>query len=328
MKKRILVFTLFLLGFSTNLYAHHGVASLGVGGLEGPGAPIETSVSVTLPKGLWLSYLKLDYADFEKFTPERDDEGESNTFWIGGIGYGLKSWLSLYMFVPYTTKKLENSFTTSGFADISFVGVFGFKYDDGLILSPENQSLDDWADWQFTVYGGFSIPNGASDERDENGELIDPGLQLGFGSPTYIIGGNATKMLSDRWTFIGELSGYIFDDYTYDDGIERRFGTEIRANAAFTYRLITIPEKKFRFDANAELNFLSLGRDEELGVGQLGTGGDILYVHPGFRLYYKTMSIGLGIKLPAWTDLNEDDLQQGAEGKENYRLIFTFSALF
>ncbi|MBI4719790.1 MAG: transporter, partial [Chitinivibrionia bacterium] len=31
--------------------AHHGVASLGVAGLEGPGSPIETSSSATLPKG-------------------------------------------------------------------------------------------------------------------------------------------------------------------------------------------------------------------------------------------------------------------------------------
>jgi len=50
MKKRILVISLFLLGISTNLYAHHGVASLGAAGLEGPGAPIETSSSSTLPQ--------------------------------------------------------------------------------------------------------------------------------------------------------------------------------------------------------------------------------------------------------------------------------------
>ena len=36
---------------------HHGVASLGVAGLEGPGAPIETSSSATLPSGSFLGYL-------------------------------------------------------------------------------------------------------------------------------------------------------------------------------------------------------------------------------------------------------------------------------
>ena len=29
----------------------------------------------------------------------------------------------------------------------------------------------------------------------------------------------------------------------------------------------------------------------------------------------------------SWTDLNEEDDQQGAEGKEDYRAIFTFSVL-
>ena len=56
--------------------AHHGVASLSVAGIEGPGAPVETSTSATLPKRSFLGYLKLDYADFEKETPERDDGKE------------------------------------------------------------------------------------------------------------------------------------------------------------------------------------------------------------------------------------------------------------
>jgi hypothetical protein len=40
------------------------------------------------------------------------------------------------------------------------------------------------------------------------------------------------------------------------------------------------------------------------------------------------VSFAFGVKLPIATDLNEDDEQQGAEGKENYRLIFSISALF
>jgi hypothetical protein len=33
------------------------------------------------------------------------------------------------------------------------------------------------------------------------------------------------------------------------------------------------------------------------------------------------------LKLPTWTDLNENEFQQGAEGKENYRAIVTLSVL-
>jgi hypothetical protein len=68
------------------LVSAHGVASLGLAGLEGPGAPIETSSSVTLPVGKYLFYMRLDYAKFELYTPERDDEGKFNAFWMYGLG--------------------------------------------------------------------------------------------------------------------------------------------------------------------------------------------------------------------------------------------------
>jgi len=51
-----------LLLISPAVLAHHGVASLGAAGLEGPGAPVETSSSATLPEGKWLGYLKVDHA--------------------------------------------------------------------------------------------------------------------------------------------------------------------------------------------------------------------------------------------------------------------------
>jgi hypothetical protein len=63
-------------------------------------------------------------------------------------------------------------------------------------------------------------------------------------------------------------------------------------------------------------------------VAESGTGGEILYVMPGVRAYWENVSFALGVKLPAWTDLNEDDEQQGAEGKEDYRVILSMSALF
>ncbi|WP_457643876.1 transporter [Persephonella sp.] len=309
-------------------YAHHGIASLGVAGLEGPGSPLETSSSLTLPEGKFLGYLKLDYADFKKYTPQRDDETDSYTFWIYGLGYGIKSYLSVYLFVPYYVKKLEdNSFNTAGFADIFLMGVVGFKYDDGFMLVPKRESLDDLEDWHFTVYGGITLPTGDPNVRDSNGN-IDPGMSLGFGKPTVTVGATATKQVTDRITAVADTSYLKFFKYTYDDGTEYRFGDEFRFNIAGTYRLFTISQKKLRTDLNLELNYLDLGRDWENGVSLKGTGGKILYWLGGFRLYYNTISIGAGIKIPVWTDLNEDYLQQGSEGKENYRFIFTFSTLF
>ena len=308
--------------------AHHGVSSLGAAGLEGPGAPVETSSSATLSQGSFLAYMKLDYANFETFTAGQDDEKDYYSFWMFGLGYGLTPYLSAYLFLPYNNKVVEdNSYNTSGFADISLMGVLGFKYDDGLRLVPKNESLDDLEDWHFTLYGGFSMPTGDVNMRDRDGN-IDPGMSLGFGEPSFSSGFTVTKPVSQRLTLVGETSYVYFQDYTYDDGNRTQFGDEFRANAASTYRLLTVTESKLRLDANMEINYLKLGRDKANGVGELATGGHILYLVPGVRGYWKNASAGLGVKLPGWTDLNEEDDQQGAEGKENYRLICTFSLLF
>ncbi len=325
---KIFALTMAVLFNASLAFAHHGVASLGVAGLEGPGAPLETSNSATLPKGGALAYLKLDYAAFKTYTPARDDESETNTFWIYGAGYGVTPSFSLYLFAPYHTKRLENSSTTSGFADISISGALGFKYDEGFRLVPEKESLDDLMDWHFTVYGGFTLPTGNDGLRDQSGNLIDPGMQLGFGKPSYSLGLTATKQATDRLTSVLDLSFLGFQEYKYDDGISRRFGDEFRVNYALTYRVLTSQTNKLRLDGNLELNYLHLGRDLEEGVGQSATGGDMLYILPGLRLYLNSTSIGLGVKIPVLTGLNEEDDQQGAEGKEDYRLIFSFSTLF
>jgi hypothetical protein len=319
---------LLFLTLTTGSYAHHGVASLGTGGLEGPGAPIETSSSATLPEGSFLGYLKLDYAKFKKYTPEIDDETDSYTFWIYGLGYGLKSYLSLYLFVPYYTKKLEdNSFNTSGFADISIMAVLGFKYDEGFKLIPKKESLDDLEDWHFTIYTGVSLPTGDENIKDPQG-FIDPGMSLGFGEPSFTIGFTSTKQLNEKFTFVLDTSYLKFWEHTYSDGTKYKFGDEFRLNTALTYRTYTNEKRKLRLDTNLEFNYLYLGRDKENGQELEATGGHILYILPGFRLYYKNISTALGIKFPIWTDLNEESQQQGSEGKEKYRIIFTFSTLF
>jgi hypothetical protein len=53
----------------------------------------------------------------------------------------------------------------------------------------------------------------------------------------------------------------------------------------------------------------------------------MLYLLPEARLYSRSTSLGIGVKWPAWTDLNEERDQQGAEGTEAYRLIVTFSTI-
>jgi len=207
------------------------------------------------------------------------------------------------------------------------MAVLGFKYDEGLKLIPKKESLDDLEDWHFTIYTGLTLPTGNPDEKDRNGN-IDPAMSLGFGEPSFTLGFTSTKQLTEDITAVFDTSYLKFLEHKYEDGTKYQFGDEFRFNTALTYRTYTNENKRLRIDTNLELNYLHLNRDKENGKELTATGGDILYLLPGLRLYYKNISVGLGVKFPIWTDLNEEDKQQGAEGKEKYRFIFTFSALF
>jgi hypothetical protein len=327
---RNLVFStaLFFFLISTG-HAHHGVAGLGAAGLEGPGAPIESATSATLPEGEVLTYLKLDHARYEKFDDDPSNpESDYADYWLAGLGYGFTPWFSAYVFLPYHNKVDEpGGYDTSGFADMSVFAQLGFKYDDGLKLIPSNESLDELEDWHMTVFGGFTIPTGNPDLRDSNGD-IDPGKSTGFGEPSLLLGFTATKMLTERTTYNLELSGIWFQEHTYADGNSTQFGDELRFNNAVIYRAWSSGEKKQRLDLAVELQYLRLGRDITNSVEEVATGGEILYFVPGIRYYWGDVSAAVGVKTPAWTDLNEEDQQQGGEGTEEYRFIFTLSALF
>jgi hypothetical protein len=315
--------------------AHHGVASLGAAGLEGPGAPIETSNSATLPEGRWLGLVKLDYAKSKTYDP-LTVETDYNAYWMAGVGYGFKPWLSGYAFQPYNVKVDEaGGLNSRGPTDLSLAMVIGFKYDDKFMLAPANESLDDLRDWHFTVNLGMSLPTGDANHRLAD-TSIDPGKSLGFGKASFNYGLTATKQFTDNDTAVFELSQIRFQKYHYDPdpvggnptGITVKFGTETRFNAAWSRRLMTHPDAKFRLDGNVELNFLNLARDVEDGMPAMAGGGNMLYGVLGLRFYKGATSLGVALKKPIWTRLNEEAQQQGSEGKEKYRIVTSFSAMF
>lgn len=329
MKTIRLALSTILTGLSLPALAHHGVAGVGAAAVEGPGAPVESASSGNLPDGSWLAYLKLDHASYKQYGPTVP-EADYARYWMAGLGHGFTPWFSAYLFMPYHDKTDEAGGTTSrGWADVSVLGQLGFKYDPqgGFQLTPAHESLDDLEDWHFTVFGGATLPTGNANHRDSRGS-IDPGKSHGFGKPSFTLGLTATRMLTSRLTHNLEASAIRFQDYRYADGQRMKFGDENRLNGAINYRLLADSDKKFRLDGVLEAQYLHLSRDRANGRSEAGTGGRMLYLIPGVRAYFDKFSLALGIKQPVWTRLNESDTQQGAEGKEKYRLVFSASALF
>lgn len=312
---------------SVSAWAHHGVAGVGAAALEGPGAPIESASSANLPEGKVLTLIKVDDARFKTYDPATP-ESKYSRFTMLGMGYGATPWLSLYAFVPYNEKIDEGGGLNSrGWADVSLMAQIGFKYDKGFKLTPANESLDDMEDWHFGANFGGTLPTGNENHRLADGS-IDPGKSLGFGKPSWSLGLTASKQLSRNLTLSLEASMLRFLENTYADGQRVRFGAENRLNAAVAWRAYTNVEHKFRLDPVFELQYLQLGRDREMGVGARATGGQVVYALPGVRAYWQNMSFALGVKKPVWTKLNESSEQQGCEGKEKYRVVFSASMLF
>ena len=312
----------------TMAWSHHGVASLGIAGLEGPGAPLETTSSAMLPEGMFLAYMRAESITYKLNTSRVDGEMEKHEYFSYALGYGVTSYFDVYLSLPYFTKKEEGSIGTSGFHDLKVTGVLGFKYDDGFMLTPDNESLDDLEDWHFTAILSASMPTGDKDVKKPDGTLYDYGVQLSFAAPSLMFGLSATKWFGDKITLVFDGSYNTFLEGSYSDGGTMEFGNEIRFNTALAYKLYANSDKKLRFDATIEANYLNLGRDVENSIAQEATGGDILYSTVGMRVFYQNISATLGVKMPVWKDLNEAHLQQGAEGNEDTRVVFTLSALF
>jgi hypothetical protein len=309
--------------------AHHGVAGVGAAALEGPGAPVESASSAVLPVGKTLLYAKLDHAKFKTYDSDPTaPESDYANYWMLGVGHGFTSWFSAYVFAPYHAKIDEpGGLDSTGWADLSVMGQIGFKYDSGFRLVPANESLDDQEDWHFTVFGGATLPTGDANHRLADGN-IDPGKAHGFGKSSWSLGFTATKQLTRDLTFNLEASTIRFREYTYDDGNRVKFGTEKRLNGSLAYRLHANPDRRLRVDGVLEMQYLGLGRDVENGVGTSATGGKMLYLVPGLRFYQDNLSFAVGVKKAVWTKLNESGDQQGAEGKEKYRLILSASLMF
>jgi hypothetical protein len=337
MKFRILI-ALLVSPLALPAMAHHGVAGVGAAAIEGPGAPVESASSAVLPQGRTLAYLKMDHASYKTVDPS-NTESDYARFWMLGIGHGVTPWLSAYVFVPYNIKMdtaepagaARVKFDTKGWADASAMGQIGFKYDggQGFKLTPANESLDDLEDWHFSVFAGSTLPTGNPNLRDRT-NAVNPGKATGFGKPSWSAGFTMSKMLTRDLTFSLETSVLRFREYRYNDGTTTmKFGAEDRVNAALAWRLHGDAGRKLRVDGVLELQQLTLGRDRSNGTDDPNTGGRILYLMPGLRIYKDNMSFALGVKRPISAALNQPTAQQqGAEGKEKYRVIFSASYLF
>jgi hypothetical protein len=324
----IIILSVFLLCKDRVTFAHH---SGGISTAFGPGAPIETSSPLALGKGSFLLFERFEHAPFKRRFDEENIK--SFTFATTLIGYGLTDALSLYASLPYSSKRQEGLGTSKGFGDLGFMVQYGFKYGvrDGVrglySFGPEDTYGAPYTvdDLKMSFFAGFTVPTGSTTKRDKEGEPFELGMQPGFGSLSFTGGFAASKQLFSHFTLVGDTSLNVFSGY---DG--EKAGTETRFNVAGVYQIFENRGGVLsQIDIIGESNLLYLKKDVEDRMKIDDSGGIIHYLSPGVRLTFrKYVSIGALIKFPVWKDLNQERIQQGAEGLEKYRAIVTASISF
>ena len=310
--------------------AHHGGVSLPFG----PGTPIETNSPLTLPEGGFVLSTRFERAEWRQFQFAEPANITSFTFMNVGLSYGVKPYLTTSIFVPYAIKREETYGDNQGIGDIRFSFILGFNHDgEGFSLNSAKttavsleKGLEKRRKTFFSFYGGFTLPTGKTNL--ELGGVAVPVMQPGFGSPSYTVGFNAARSLFGSFTLVFDTGYDIFTERM--DSF--KFGNEWRVNLAGVQELLGKPEGFLsKLDAILELNFLNLARDQLHGEGQNASGGNVLYLSPGLRFAFPKLqyaNLGLLVKFPIYTNLNEQSEQQGAEGLEKYRAILTLSFYF
>jgi hypothetical protein len=313
--------------------AHHGVAAVGFADPEGPGAALETTTALPLPSGMGFALLKSEFVSFASRADRQAFPAQKDVAWfnMAALGYGITPWLSAYVFQPYNLKSADGGIGGhAGLGDTNMMLAFGWKWDEGLRLIPQKESLDELLDWHFLLWASCTLPVGPSEKNDDRGERLAPDMQTGFGRPSPAVGLTVLKQWSTDITTLAELNYQYFfrHDYSYT---RYRFGAETRLNAAAVYRAFA--KRRVRVDVIAELAGLNLQRDQEdadmdgpeaLSALQ-GSGGNILYGCLGMRAYLGPVIFTVGVKRAVLKDLNEASLQQGSEGLENFRISTSLS---
>jgi hypothetical protein len=325
--KRILgVMFLGTLFFPLGAFGHHGGVTLPLG----PGTPIETASPLTLPQGGVVTYARIEQVEWRKFDFAEPNNKSSFTFLSAGVSYGFTPYLTGTFSVPYNIKRQDSFGSNSGLGDIRFSGILGFHYSDGqgFSLNTEREeavSLEKVKKTFFSIYGGFTLPTGPY--KQELGGEVDPGMQPGFGSPSFTLGINAGRAIYRSLSLTADIS---MDYFTERDNF--KFGNEYRFNLAAVQELYGNTQRFIdKIDGILELNLLLISRDQEGGDGQAATGGTILYLTPGFRFSFpglQNANLGMAMKIPVFKNLNEQSEQQGSEGLEKYRFIATLSFYF
>jgi hypothetical protein len=354
----ILLATAALIAASSTALAHHpsGVSSFAASG------PIITIPGVTLEEDLIASWFAFEHISFDELSDAvlesaADDNEQVHSLSSiespsAGIAYGFTDRLMVSLQLPYVIRtgiregehhhhngehedetepaeiEIVDRGDSEGIGDLTVLGQYRFYGPD--------------AGPQFSVLFGLKTPTGATDERDDEGELFETEFQPGSGSWDGLFGLAATRA-AGRWSFDGNVLYTVATQGAQHTDLGDRF----RYNGAVSYRILGGSQEFGEgeqhghhhrgpsphphgsasnggptIDVALEINGEWQEKQDIAGEIDPNSGGNVVFLSPGFRVASRRWSGFVSVGLPIINDLN------GKQSEPEYRLLGGLTGLF
>jgi outer membrane putative beta-barrel porin/alpha-amylase len=301
--------------------------------------PAVTIPAATLPKGEGAVAVRLEYVKFRRFSDSqlaefavRDIDAHSTDLLLSpslGVGYGVTDDFTVSARLPYLLRTAirhghledgealaETHGDSQGVGDLTLLGQYRFL--NGA-----------WGGLESALLFGIKAPTGDTGERDREGERFEAEHQPGSGSWDPLLGLALSRRLGPC-----SLDGNLL--YTFaTKGTQRTdLGDRLHYNAAVSYRLgaegsghhshshETPAHRHVNWDLILELNGEWQGKQRVAGVSDPNSGGNLIYLSPGFRMSDGSWGATVSVGVPVLQDLN------GVQHDTELRLVLGLSKGF
>lgn len=220
--------------------------------------------------------------------------------------YNINNRIQVFAFIPYYINRQYNNssdYSLKGLGDISIIALYSL-FNNG------DNSCNNWRH-NIQFGGGIKLPVGQYNELD-NSSSVNPNLQLGSGSFDFFISGIYTIRFKN-W---GINNTGLFKYNTYNSN-QFAFGNRLSINSSlFYFKQI----KNLGLLPSTGVVYEKASQDIHDEIAVQHSGGNTIFTNIGLDIYYKNMTLQLGIQLPT----HQTNELINAKTRVNSTLIYNF----
>jgi hypothetical protein len=280
--------------------ANHGPGTSGGG--------TSTVSGETLRQGGFDLSLRTDYTKFENVSRA---EAEQEAIAHGEFDAIDHSWIESFSVAYGITDDFQISAMIGYYAGSDFVDAEEDGGGGAESATADPRGLTDtwlqgkWrvmrgANGHLSLVGGVKLPTGKDDETLSNGEELEPSSQPGSGAFDYQLGAAYSRYLTSRMT-LDASAVYTLRTEHDDFQVGDRFDVGVAAAWRLTEDVRAFPN----WSVSGELLGTWLDEDEDDGVANENSGGEIVYFATGLRARFNPhVALTVAPALPVYQETN------------------------